>query len=1327
MIGQGRPSTSLGQFASPAQAAAACWGWRFALGAVALLLLCGSGLLCAGGTLAAEPTIRIRIAWGGGSERAWQGTVTLSQGTFSELVPLGVEADECGCCWLESESREGGNRLVIQQKGPRSYDGVDVLLSAPLEARLVMKLAAADDLSQAVKIELPLADLAHTMQNKELDGQGNRLLVRRAPGDTLRVSFQYLSLIFAPGEVFKFTVQPHLLPVADGTKVRIKVQLSPARTQRELWSSQQTVQVGQTAPLALEVPLGLEEGAYDVLITATQASGWPQPVRQSLSRSKTVAERNLQVLVLHPSRPTVAGKAEPELVQVVPIDPANPRWWEVVGKVPHLPKIPQLWKAALGNGNLQLWRHALGDAVRLNPNSECHDPADVSWEAYTLPIGQPGRPYVLEVDYPSDVPQSLGISILEPNAAGALMPIGLDSGIDLAADIAGDRTPRWLQHRLIFWPRTTNPLLLMTNHRDHAPAVYGKIRVWGGWEHLPPAVSPQTGPAQRLLAAYFDRPLFAKNFSASEALDAWSGHSLDDWVTFHEGGTRLVEYLRHVGYNALVLSVLADGSTIYPTSTVQPTPRYDKGVLFATGQDPVRKDVLEMLFCLCDREQLQLIPALEFSTPLPALEAIVRQGGPESEAIQWIGPEGTALPQVMPPRRGMAPYYNVLHSQVQKAMLAVVREVAARYGQHQSFGGLAIQLSAQGYAQMPGPQWGLDDATIASFQHDTQLKVPGSGSGRFAQRADALLGEHRAAWLQWRAERLSRFYRQVQGEVTSARAESRLYLAGANVFANEELEYQLRPALTRRTTLAESLLQVGIDPQHYQGSHGPILLRPERIHPTSTPLSASAVNLEINQMPDVDRCFQGFAVPGSLFFHRPQEVRIESFDQKSPFRPTYTYLVSQLVPADHQNRRRFVHSLATLDAQVMVDGGWLLPLGEEESTRSLVAAYRRLPATRLELMGDSRQPAPWQPVTVRSGTHEGRTYLYAVNDAPFRTTARIRLDAPSGCQLEELSGLRQVGPLRKDADGAYWAAELEPYDLLAVALSAPGVQPKTLRVTFPASVEAALGQRIRQLGDRTRKLATPSPLKVLPNAGFERPPGDDQQLPDWAVTTRPGVNVQTDKTQAHSGSQSAKLSSTGPVACLVSRPFAAPATGRLSISVWLRVADAARQPPLRLALEGRLYGQSYYRYGEVGSASGAQRIGVEWDHPYELPFDDLPLEGLSQLRVRFDLMGAGEVWIDDVQLFDLAFSENERRELAKLLTFADYQLQNRQVGDCLRLLEGYWVRFLEGNVPLPQTSRPVAQKPAPPRPSDATTPQETPQRTGWMDRVKNLLPDRLRF
>ncbi len=124
-----------------------------------------------------------------------------------------------------------------------------------------------------------------------------------------------------------------------------------------------------------------------------------------------------------------------------------------------------------------------------------------------------------------------------------------------------------------------------------------------------------------------------------------------------------------------------------------------------------------------------------------------------------------------------------------------------------------------------------------------------------------------------------------------------------------------------------------------------------------------------------------------------------------------------------------------------------------------------------------------------------------------------------------------------------------------------------------------------------------------------------------------------------------------------------------------------------------------------------------------IEIDDLPLEGLTSLRARFDLMGAGEVWVDDVQVFGLAFSKPELVELSKLITLADVKLQNGQLGDCLRLLEGYWPRFLEENVALPAGAVPLDTATAKPNPSEETP----PERSGLLNRMKDMLPESLRF
>ena len=492
---------------------------------------------------------------------------------------------------------------------------------------------------------------------------------------------------------------------------------------------------------------------------------------------------------------------------------------------------------------------------------------------------------------------------------------------------------------------------------------------------------------------------------------------------------------------------------------------------------------------------------------------------------------------------------------------------------------------------------------------------------------------------------------------------ARLYLAGGEMLAGPEVQ----PALTRRTSLAEVMFRVGIDLRQLAEIPGIVLPRPQRITPGGS-LADQAVNLEIRQMSEADRYFQGLRVPGELFFHPPQEIRVPSFDEKSPFRPCYTWLASEPLPSDARNRRRFAHSLATLDSQAIFDGGWTIPMGQEESLRELVAVYRQLPAIRFERVeprsgqgpaeGDSsRGDRAFRSVTdaviVRHATRDDRTYAYLVNDAPFATTARVRVDLPDGCRMEPLGGSRPIGPLRRDADGAYWEAELAPYDLVAAWFSAPNVPIHSPEATCPKEIQVALEKQLGDLGDRIAGLLTPPLFQALENADFERPPGKPDQIPGWTAIGPPGVKAQLDSETKYGGMHSLRFTSDGPPAAFVSHPFKAPSTGRLSISVWLRVADAARQPALSIALVAPVDGHEFYRSVAVGrSRAGipwAGPIGVEWSQ-FKVYVVDLPLPAkkLPQLHVRFDLAAAGEVWIDDVQLSDVAFLPRERRELVRL-------------------------------------------------------------------------------
>ena len=180
MIGHGSPRTSRGILASTASAAAARCGWWFAL--MLSLALAPRGLSAA--------EMRVRLAWGGGAERLWSGTVSLSpQGTISQPRPLGIEADEPGSMWLQ------GGRLMTRQRTARAYDGVDLLLSAPLDSKLLVQLTAAGAAGQPIQVEIPLASLSGEFYERELDAQGNRPALLRLDGSSPLPAFYPDSLV----------------------------------------------------------------------------------------------------------------------------------------------------------------------------------------------------------------------------------------------------------------------------------------------------------------------------------------------------------------------------------------------------------------------------------------------------------------------------------------------------------------------------------------------------------------------------------------------------------------------------------------------------------------------------------------------------------------------------------------------------------------------------------------------------------------------------------------------------------------------------------------------------------------------------------------------------------------------------------------------------------------------------------------------------------------------------------------------------------------------------------------------------------------------------
>lgn len=1283
MFGQGRPITS-------GILIAARTGCRTQHGRCLALSVCLC-LAIVAQVGAQETDLRLRIEWGGGTARTWQGSVTLDTGSLSDPVCLGVEPDEPGSISPRLDTRSAypldqnsaTGAMLIRQPRARRYDGFDVSIRAPGDGRLVVELGGID--AEPARVEIPLADLVNGYYDKPLDDQDNWLMVRRAPGDRIRVNLDRKWLIFSPGEVWTPEVVPHELELKPGTQIQFDFQLRSARGSDVLWSQTRPQVVADGVPplpkMPLEVPLPKAEGVYELVISGSvRKLKFTGGFGRNMLR-EVLFERKLQVVVVNPQTPV---PAQPGRLTVIDSFNASTNIWDRLNNLPLMPGR----RTVLGNRRAEIWKYSHGDhvadMVRLPTRG---NQPDVAWQAYPLRVDNPGVPHVLAIEYPGNIPQTLGISLLEPNAAGEIVPIGLDSGV-YVPDRAADTPPQIKEHRLYFWPRTRAPILLLTNRRDDQRCVYGRIRVFeAGQLPPPPATIPDD---QRLLAAYFDRPLFVENFSASEALDPQTGRSLKDWVTFYQGAARLVDYLRSTGRNGLFLAASSEGGSLYPSRVLQPTARFDTGVFFSSGQDPAQKDVLELLFRMFDRDRMQLIPVVQFATPLPKLESLRRNSAPPG--LELVGADGHTWRERRGTPEGLAPYYNPLNPHVQEAMLEVVRELAARYADHGSFRGLAVDLSAEGFAVLPGVAWGLDDQTIARFEFETRVQVPGRGPDRFKQRAEQLSGPLASRWLAWRASVLGDFYRRMQAELQRYRPEARLYLTTGNLLSSPEHHRSLWNSLPRGVPLTEVLHTVGIDPAQYQDERSPVLMRPHVSAPYHM-LPAGTLTQEVNMAPELDIYAQQSAVPASHLYHPPAETRVPSFDQQSPIKNTTTQLLMEALPSSYFNRQRFVHSLAAIDAQVIADGGWLLPLGQDDVLASFWQAYRELPAVRFQTYEKSPQP-----VVIRTYADQRRTWMYLVNDSDWACSARLRIDIPQGCRVEVLGG-RQI-PL-PGAGMQNWSVDLEPYDLVAVRFTTPTVRLLDASVAGLGAVPGQMALELQDLDARVNALVRLEPQQAnsrhvawnltekLPNAGFELEPTANQSVPGWHINQTPGGQARVDRRQVHKGRQSVILSSNGPVATLASPPFEAPQTGRVLMAVWLRIEDQANQPPLRLALSAELNGQPYYRFAALGQGQPGAKVGTGWRR-YLFRVDDLPLSGLSKLSVRFDLMGPGEVWIDHVQLASAVLSQGELLQLQRTIETARFALDSGRLTDCRRLLDGYWPKYLTAYV----KPAPAAEKPA---------------------------------
>lgn len=1238
--------------------------------------------------------MRLRVAIQHGSDTSWTGRFKLSNGELAALNRLDRIKNSAPPILLDPQTvafrRDDGHGAVT----------FDVDVTADLSGAILFELTHPS--SGPAALNVPLIDLVEGKTEQVIPGSDFTLTVARIPGDALRVRSARKHLVFSPGEKWSVDVVPHLPPLEAGAAAKLELKLYPARTRRSIWRGQQALSIDGAGRLRsaerIEIPVPDEEGAYDLVVTLSRDG-----LRHLLKTNTAAIERTVQFAVV--ANQTASQPAEQKWREIIEFDTSEPQWWNRLTRFPAWQDLPGSFR--------QLFGENFGQPFFRSDRSLNQIEGD-GWLALPLPVLNQGTPHRVEIEYPHDAEQTMAVTLVERDPAGEFFIPTIQSGfrIDPNQSSAENGT-----QSILFWPRTRLSYLILSNKNADLPVEFGRVRVAQSNGRL--IGRNQNSIGQRRSFAHFVDPNLVRPFGGTLAIDPVQKVSLTDWPTFLQTGQHLVDYLKYSGLSGAAINVLSRDGQLTPNSLVDLGAQIDSGRLFRSGQDSVPKDVLECYFRLFDREQLQLIPTVRLDMILPLLEKIASV---ESPGIWLVNAQGKLFTES---RQPAIPRYNVLDERVQTAIRQIVAGIVERYGHHDSFGGLAIELDDRSYACLPGAQWAYDSTTIGKFLASDVAKAM---KIEVRSTSDLMEGPLAEAWQTYRVELVTNLYRQLAENLSRHRPDSSLYLLPADLLSTPAAR-RATANQTRRDAVEIHLAELGLDLKRLNAIRGVVAVRP-LTSAVGGSLVDSRPQIEMSQQPVASQLFASSAAQiarlpmtvtlPKLQGGRRQELPIVPNRIESEVQPTRSLQLQSL-------------SRALVDADVKT----VFVTQRQPSADSLALArwsdqFCGLPAQAFDEV-ELDEAATAGPLRVRTYSRGEESFVYAVNRSPWPVRASIALQLPPHARLDPLRGAADQESIQREQDHWMWTTIIQPFDLRAITTAAREIKVLTIENQLPPDVRANLQAAISALAGRVSTASESRLYDKLSNARFDMP-ASDGQIPGWQLFGAAENSHSLDGQLARSGA-SLRLDSRADVATLRSDPFPAPTTGRLSMHVWLRRPAQNAQPSLRLAIEGELYGQPYYRFASVAApvhetpATGPNQEET-WSQ-FVLQIDDLPDDGLSDLRVRFDLMGPGSIWIEDVELYDLSFTRAEQRETSKIIALADLQLREGRLTDCWQTLNQFWPRYILKYVTehqselaaVPQRLEPIGTDSIPPPAQPTTEENAPPAPSSPLKRMRDWMPE----
>jgi len=336
--------------------------------------------------------------------------------------------------------------------------------------------------------------------------------------------------------------------------------------------------------------------------------------------------------------------------------------------------------------------------------------------------------------------------------------------------------------------------------------------------------------------------------------------------------------------------------------------------------------------------------------------------------------------------------FNALHPQVQERVLALVQELADRYGASPAFGGLGFHLTLAQLLQPGSPDVSYDDWTVGEFEKDTGIAVPAGPRDpeRFGKRHDWIMANARGEWIRWRCEQVADYYGKVARILRSKRED--LEFVVTLLEPPMSIIDPQRIAWMEGKPLVEQAREAGIDPLLLAKQPG--LVIQQRLGPSAkrkrlasgttrgrygcpppTPENIAAIR-GMDLHAEQQQAFRTTTDFGVFLYNRYFESAVgRRHPLKSQWYQSIPWRATAVVPAHDHFMEYYAHAVAMFDPTILATGGFTNgTVGHESRVERFARVFRQLPTGQWQEI-----PGLGRDMVGRTTRVGDKAYLYVVN------------------------------------------------------------------------------------------------------------------------------------------------------------------------------------------------------------------------------------------------------------------------------------------------------------------------------------------------------------